>query len=228
MTTAIWGSKKRDGRRTVDKLLDAALYLFDNGATLSDCTVETISAEAHVSKGKIYRRYDSNDAFLSAIFLRYLDRALSAGPEELFASLYRASLEDTVERIVDNLLRPYRANPGMHRAIEQFLRLRSDSAFALHAPERIGEYMRNVAAVLIPHRALFAHPDPESTAMIAVLNAASAIEDTFLESGAEWDTALPRATQRFVAERSRAIIAYLRSMPDAGPPRNAIYTELDA
>ncbi|MES2390364.1 MAG: TetR family transcriptional regulator [Acidobacteriota bacterium] len=218
MTSNIRVSRSRDGRRTVDKLLDAALYLFEAGATLSDCTVERISAEAHVSKGKIYRRYGSNDAFLSAIFLRYLDQALAAGPEELFATLFRSSLEDTAERVVSTLLRPYRSNPGMHRAIEHFLRSRPDSAFALNAPERIAEYMRNIAAVLVPHRAMIAHADPERAAMIAVLNAASAIEDSFLDYGPEWDKALPRATQLLVSERTRALIAYLRAMPVPGPP----------
>jgi AcrR family transcriptional regulator len=212
-------SRRHSGRRTIDKLLDATLYLFDAGCTLPACTVELVCSEARVSQGLIYRRYNSSDAFLSAIFLRYLDRALAAPPEELTASLYRPNLEDTAERVVRALMRPYQNNPQMHRAMEQFLQLQPNTEYAAQAPERISEYMRHVAAVLIPHRALFAHPDPERAAMIAVLNTASAIEDTFFLLGPGWDNALPHTTQLFVAERSKALIAYLRAMPTAGPPR---------
>lgn len=203
----------------LDRLLQAGLYTIEKSG-LAACTVERVAAEASLSQGTVYRRFNSEDAFLGAIFLFYLHEESRTTPEQLLVLLKRPTLEETAERIVTLIVERYRRSPQVHRAMAQFFETHYGTLYTEEASEVIGEHYREMAAVLARHHDRICHDDPDRAAFIAVLEAAASVEDLFLEPDSVWGAkaGLPRSDRMLIGERTRAMIAYLRGMPEVGPP----------
>jgi AcrR family transcriptional regulator len=213
--------RKRRHRRgdVLDRLLQAGLYMIERHG-LGACTVERVAAEASLSQGSVYRRFNSEDAFLAAIFLHYLEQQNRIPPEQLLVLLKRPTLEETAERIVASIVERYRRSPQVHRAMAKFFESHYGTLYTDEAGDLLAVHYRQMADVLLRHSDRICHTDPTHAAYIAVLGAVAAIEDLFLEPDSVWGAkaGLPRSDRMLIGERTRAMIAYLRGQPEVGPP----------
>jgi AcrR family transcriptional regulator len=204
--------QQQRSRETLDALLAATIRLLESDS-LEACTLPRIAAEANLAAASVYRRFPDKDALLRAAFLHVLRQNAKITRLQIEKLLLRKSLEATIEAIVLDLLRQYRARPRLLRSLSLFLESHSGTAFALEARQLISTHLELTAALLLQHRDRIRHPNPARAAVFAVLLVTSMIESTILTPDSLWSVALPFADKQLAAEITRAALAYLRRKP---------------
>lgn len=206
------GAQQTRSLRTEASLLDAAARVL-NREGLDGATVPRIAAEAKLSPASIYRRFADKDDLLRATFLRTLEARETTSATNLRASVLRPKLSATVSALVASLLKGYRDDPQLLRAMNRMIGAAPHSPFAKEALGRIVAQSTHAEEVLLTHRESIRHPDPERAVRFAVLSATSAIELAALDQTSLWHVAPPLTDKAFAAELSRQMLAYLRRKP---------------
>jgi AcrR family transcriptional regulator len=204
--------QQQRSRQTFDSLLAATIRLLESD-TLEACTLPRIATEAGLAAASVYRRFPDKAALLRAAFLHVLQQNAKVTRPQLEKLLLRKSLQATIEAIVLDLLRQYRARPRLMRSLSLFLESHSGTAFALEARQLISTRIELTAALLLEHRDRIRHPNPARAVVFAVLFATSMVESAILTPDSLWSVALPFADKQLAAEITRAALAFLRRKP---------------
>jgi AcrR family transcriptional regulator len=154
--------KQDRSAQTLERLVDAAEELLRSEG-LEAATVPRIAAAAGMSVGVVYRRFPEKEALLRLVCERYLSRSI----EQTRRSCDRADhrdlpLEALVRSIIASMIRRWRADRGILRALSQYLQTQRDEEFESRAAELNAESYRVTAELLLPYAEEMEHPDPES------------------------------------------------------------------
>jgi len=198
-------------RKTLDALLQATVRTLEAHG-LEACTLPRVAEAAKVAPATVYRRFADKDALLRAAVLH----GLMGGARDKAAvekELLRATLVETAERVVGEMLRRYREGPRLLQAMSLFLAAHAGTAFAEKAAKSIAADVQMRAAVLLRHRDRIRHPEPERAVVFVVLQARAAVEAVVFDPEGVWKAALSMGDKQVVAEVSRAMVGYLRRKP---------------
>jgi len=186
-------------RATFDRLLDAAEELLAE-AGLEGTSMAQVAARAESSVGALYTRVPDKAALVRAVQLRILDRQLTAmaalAADERLAA---APLDELVERFVTAIVAQIRAHAPVVRAfLVQGVR---DPVMRERVVAGL-EHVTTLLAELLRRHPEVRHDDPELAADVVVRTTTGALQQSVMLDR-------PFSQQRYAAELSRAVRAYL-------------------
>lgn len=205
-------AQQKRSQRTFDKLVNATARVLDREG-LQGTTVPHIAAEAKLSPASIYRRFADKDDLLRATFLRIMEAAHTTNATQVHGLVARETLADTVDALIDLLLKQYREHPKLLTALLRMVESEPNSPFAREAMKLNAANLVQLADLLLMHRDSIRHPDPERAVRFAVLSAAGSVEAAALGEVSLWRVALPLSDKAFASELARQMLSYLRRKP---------------
>lgn len=209
MTSEAFAPQQQRSRRTLARLLQAAVDMLEEHG-LGGATIPRVAAAAGVAPASVYRRFRDKDALYRAAFLAVLERSAEANRARLRAApVAQRTLEQVAGDLVGAVVRQYRTNPGLLRALVRFLETDTDVAFRKAAVGYVAGNIRDLGDVLLTYRDRITHPNPERAVIFALLNVATVVEVRMLEQASVWDAVLPISEGEMEAELTRAFLAYL-------------------
>lgn len=173
-------AKQARSRRTLGRLLDAAEAVLARDG-LDAATVPAIAHHAELSVGSVYRRFPDKDALLRVVYERFLSRALERSQVDLAPERWTGmDLERVVRTLVRAMVRGYREQRGLLRALTLFAHTHSDPRFRRRAAAVNIETLKPLSALLLAHRDEIRHPDPETAIRFGLLVVAFALRELML------------------------------------------------
>jgi hypothetical protein len=85
-----------------------------------------------------------------------------------------------VAAIVRTLVKSYRAKRSLLRALHLYVRTHPDTDFRAEAAAFNSHFVRRLTGLLLQHRRLMAHPDPERAVLLGLLIVDAAAKETIL------------------------------------------------
>lgn len=213
MTPATGKPKQERSRRTLEKLLGATAAMLEKHG-LDGATIPRIAAEAGVSVGSVYRRFEDKDALFRAAFLELIERTAEANRRNLRPEIFVGlTLEAVTMSLVRAMLRQFRTHPGLLGALDHFLENHSDPVFRERALGMIAGNYDRIAAVLLLFRDRIAHADTRRASLFAILGAVTVIQARTLANDLVWQAVAPMDDRELEAEVTHSIVAYLTHPP---------------
>lgn len=148
--------KRRRGEATVERVLDAALCVYERGGS-AGFNVHAIVEESGVSLGSVYHHFGSMDGLAAALYARCMGELLDA----LIAALAGVR---TPRRGVAAIVRAYLEFTARRRACARFIHA---SAYASFLPAHAPQIAEAKAARIDAIRAFF-RPHVQAGAMVAL------------------------------------------------------------
>jgi AcrR family transcriptional regulator len=206
----VTGKPKQDrSRRTLEKLLTAAAEMLEQRG-LEGATIPRIAAQAGVSVGSVYRRFEDKDALFRATFLDLIEHAVEANKRGLRAETFAGmTLEAVTKALVRAMIRQFRVQPGLLGALQHFLQFHPDLEFRERALEMIAGNYGRISGVLMIFRDRITHADPERAALFAILSAITVIQARTLENDSVWEKVAALDDGELEAEVTDLMVAYL-------------------
>ena len=174
-------AKQARGHATINRLLDAAEQLLDDGG-IDAATVPAIAERANVSVGTIYRHFADKDELLRAVYHRFFDSMHENNTMRLqIVPAMDLTLRKLARALVVGLAVGYRQKRGILRALIKYVAAHPDKNFRRNARRRQRATMDAVVALLMKHRSEICHPHPELAVEFGLLAVASTLENVILE-----------------------------------------------
>ncbi|MGO9340759.1 MAG: TetR/AcrR family transcriptional regulator [Terracidiphilus sp.] len=201
--------KQERSRRTLEKLLAATAEMLEKHG-LEGATVPRIAAQAGVSVGSVYRRFEDKDALFRATFLDLIERSVEVNKKNLRPETFAGMTLETVARaLVRAMVRQFRVQPGLLGALQHFLQYHPDLDFRECALEMIAGNYGRIAGALMLFRDRITHAHPERAALFAILSAITVIQARTLENDSVWEKVAALDDRELEAEVTDLMVAYL-------------------
>jgi len=189
-------------QRFLIRVLEAAETILRRDG-VEGLTMPAVAAEAGVSVGGIYRRFQTKQDLLHAIKDRFLTRAEQSVADTLVRR--GKSLDEVVRSFIDTLLK---GGPGADLFGLMVESKEQDASMRDRGVATVRHLRDSLARALAPHRAEIAHADPDAAIDMAVFLLVAAIMrrlrgHTSPAASLSW-SALRR-------ELARVVIAYLKT-----------------
>lgn len=204
---AVRSPAQRRSRETLDRLLDAAEVLLGD-RTFDELTVSEVVRRAKSSVGSFYARFPDKEALLGALFERHQQRMIALLDEELAAERWAGvPLAVMIERIVDRMVRLYRSQRGLLRALVLFGYTHPDWRYA-DERERGRLAVSRIADLIAERRRKLTHDDPARVASLGVLSVLATLREAILFSDST-SSAVQLSDDRLAKELSIQLCTYL-------------------
>lgn len=167
-------------RASLDRLLAAAEQVIAERGVAS-LTVQEVARRAGLAAGTLYTRFANKDALLRALTAAFFDRARRTADALLDDPRWRAmGPRPLVAAIVRTLVKSYRAKRSLLRALHLYVRTHPDTDFRAEAAAFNSDFVRRLTGLLLQHRRLMAHPDPERAVLLGLLVVDAAAKESIL------------------------------------------------
>ena len=194
-------------RQTLNRLLDAAEALLGD-RTFDELTVSEVVRRAKSSVGSFYARFPDKEALLGAIYERHQQQMIAQLDEELSVERWAGvPLAVMIERIVDRLVRLYRSQRGLLRALVLFGYTHPDWRYA-DERERGRLAVSRIAELIAERRRNLTHADPARVASLGVLSVLATLREAILFSEST-SSAVQLSDERLAKELSIQLCTYL-------------------
>jgi len=194
-------------RQTREVLLEAAeLVLARDG--VDGATIPAIAEKAGVAVGSVYRRFPDKDALLRAVYDRFFDGALESNRAALNEATFAGvSAEKIITVVINGMVRGYRLNRPLLRALLLYAQSHDDPAFRRHATHLRTEAFRLIADLLEKRSKELRHPHPREAVNFALTVVGLTIQGLITqdERGGRLDD------DDLVPELTRMVTSYLGS-----------------
>jgi AcrR family transcriptional regulator len=208
-------------RRTLEKLLAATAQMLEQHG-LEGATIPRIAAQAGVSVGAVYRRFQDKDALFRAAFISLIEHSVEVNKRNLIPETFAGlSLESVAKALARAMVRQFRTQPGLLAALQHFLQHQPDAEFRERALEMIAGNYQRIASVLLLFRERMTLADPEQAALFAILTATTVIQARTLENDSVWQKVAPLNDADLEVEVAALIVAYLTRTGPAGAAMGA-------
>lgn len=209
MTPPTGAPQQERSRRTLEKLLAATTDMLEQHG-LAGATIPRIAERAGVSVGSVYRRFEDKDALFKAAFLDLIERAADANQRNLRPEVFAGmSLEAITGVLVRAMVRQFRTQPGLLRALDHFLQHQPDQVFRGRALGLIAENYGRIAGILLICRDRMTHLDPERATLFAILSAVTIIQARTLENDSVWEKVAALNDEELEQAAADLVVAYL-------------------
>jgi AcrR family transcriptional regulator len=205
---AIRPPRQKRSQASLDRVLKAAEQLLRT-RLLEEITLADILKRSRVSVGAFYTRFPNKEALVPCLYDRYDERLARVSARVLEPGRWAGlELRDRLRVMFRYVVRGYRANRGLMRALA--LRVRTDPGTATpeHRRHRADLYAA-AAAVLVECRREIRHDDPEEAVRFGLLIAGSTFREKILYDSAPHASSVGLADRRLAEETARAVAAYL-------------------
>lgn len=170
-------------------------------------TMPAVAAEAGVSVGGIYRRFQTKQDLLRAIKDRHLSRSEEAMAEAMDGQL--GSLREVVRVFLSTLIRE--TSPGAESLFAEMMEHKADDPVARARGQAAVERQRAAFARAVePFRHEITHPDPE----LAIRMAFMMVVATFMRRVKDGRAGSTIGWSDLRRELARAVVAYLQAPAD--------------
>ena len=198
-------------RRTLEALVRATAAVLDRHG-LEGTTVPLIAAEAGVSAGSVYRRFEDKDDLFRATFLNIVMGSVMSNEKHLRPELFWGmKMEATVRTLMAAIVKQFRTHPGLLTALERFLEADTDAAFKRKMAKLIATNYERIFEVLLLHCKEMKRKDAARAVRFAVLSAVTVIETRTLNNDLIWRTVLPLGDAELLDEVVGMVMGYLRT-----------------
>jgi AcrR family transcriptional regulator len=209
MTPATGKPQQERSRRTLEKLLAATAEMLEQHG-LEGATIPRIAAQAGVSVGSVYRRFEDKDALFRAAFLGLIEHSVEVNKKNLSPGTFAGmTLETVIGALVKAMVRQFRTQPGLLGALEHFLQHHPDMDFRERALTMIAGNYERIAAILLIFRDQFPHANADRAALFAIISAVTVIQARTLENDSVWEKVAPLDDKALEAEVMDLMVAYL-------------------
>ena len=212
------------GRRTVDRLLDAAEHVLANDG-LEAATVPAIAKAADLAVGTVYKRFPDKDALMRAVYVRFFARNTEKAAAALAPDQWKDySAHSLVATLIPGLIQAYRKDRTLYRALGQFAQTHTDAKFRAQAEQMLIDTVRPIGALLLTRRSELRHPEPD-VAVEFVLHLLLAAARAFVVSDLPRGGAPTADPVRLAAELRQITLQYLGvTYPPVTPKRTVVST----
>ncbi len=203
-------SRQRRSRETLERILEAAEALLET-REFDQLTMAELARHAGCAVGTVYGRLPNKESLLLCLHERYLESGHAASARA-FEGLEDAPLEQRVDAICALAVECYAANPGVTRAITNYLFLRpSEELGAEVAGLRRGATaaFKRAASFLAQRVDPRVHSDPQSASEFALL-AATDVAQSRLAFGDRSGLRINYSSKALEARIAAQMLAYLR------------------
>jgi AcrR family transcriptional regulator len=202
-------------RESLRKLLRAAAEVMGQHG-LEGATIPRIAAHAGLTPGAIYRRFRDKDALVEAVILGILERQEDQ-LENAFGPLRtrQVPLATVAEHVIGALVRSYRGNAALLRAMRHFVQGRAHTPFWRKASRLEARTFERLMDLFLAHEPEIAHPDPRlavATGLMMVVSTLSEVVVMPTDLG-PFKQLLPKDDAAFKRELTRAFLSYLGVAP---------------
>ena len=197
--------KTRRGRETRERILAAAEALLADGL-FERISVQDIVDAAAATVGSFYNLFGDKEDLLPALYERAAARTLRGLDRLLLPSSWKgAALADAVEALVGAVVRIYRKERGLMRAL--VLRSHCDPG-AVDRPPGMAAVIPRIADLLGSFRDEIAHPRPKRAAAFGFLMVLATARERLLYPDTP-ASAVAVSERALAAALVRAYLAYL-------------------
>lgn len=205
--------RQRRGRRTLERLLDAAEALIEEKG-FEDVTIADIARAARSSVSAFYRRFRDKDALLHALHERFLEECAATAEEGRARVDWDAlTIPELLSSYCTLAVKVGRWRRGFREAAYQ--RALSDPVFC-EREQRLQRLLADdLVARLEARAAEIRHPEPRLAADVARRLIAGLLAQRFSAGALELEL-VPLSDERLAVEAARAALAYLGI--DGEPP----------
>lgn len=207
--------KQKRSRESLKRLLKSAAEVLQERG-LDAATIPMIARRAGLSPGSVYRRFRDKDALLRTLLLGILESAEQHTAEVLDREANAGDpLDIFVKRLVRTTLEGYRKNASLMKALNEFARRHSNSAFRRRVDEIEVRNFRRIVDSLLARRGEITHPDPEMAVSLGLMTLALSLREmVILDALSEaWSPLLPKTDAELVEELANALLKYLGFRP---------------
>lgn len=203
--------KQARSRESLRKLLRAAADVLGQHG-LEGATIPRIATHAGLTPGAVYRRFRDKDALVEAVILGILERQAEQ-LENAFGPLRTKQVPIAVvaEQVIGALVRSYRANAALLRALRQFVQGRAHTPFWRKACRFEVRTFERLMDLFLAHEPEITHPDPRlavGTGLMMVIDTLSEVIVVPTDLG-PIKQFLPKDDAAFKRELTRAFLSYL-------------------
>jgi len=200
--------RQQRSRDSLNRVLTAAESLLET-RLLEDITLAEILKKAHVSVGAFYARFSNKDAMIPFLYERY-DRNLANGAARVLdRGRWRGlDLPKRVELLYRYVVRAYRLNRGLMRALTLYARARPEEITSAQRGSRFGQY-EAAAALLLECRDEMGSRDPERDVRFALFVAGATFRDKILHGRAPHPGSVVVADRQLAIEMARVFLCYV-------------------
>jgi AcrR family transcriptional regulator len=200
--------RQKRSQATLDRILVAAEELLRT-RLLEEITLGDILAKSSVSVGAFYTRFPNKDALIPCLYDRYDRRLAQAASRVLEIQRWAGRpLPWRLRLLFRYVVRAYRLNRGLMRALTLKVRMDPDVASPTHREHRADLYAA-ATAVLLECRDEIVHPDPEQAVRFALLLAGCAFRERILYDRSPQAGSVRLDDRRLADETALAVAAYL-------------------
>ena len=194
-------------RLTLNRLLDAAEALLGD-RTFDELTVTQVVRRANSSVGSFYARFPHKEALLGALYERHQQQMIAQLDEELSVERWAGvPLAVMIERIVERMVRLYRSQRGLLRALVLFGYAHPDWRYA-DERERGRLAVSRIAELIAERRRKLTHADPARVESLGVLSVLATLREVILFSE-RTSSAIQLSDERLAKELSIQFCTYL-------------------
>lgn len=148
---------------------------------MADLTVQDVARRAGLATGTLYTRFQSKDALLRSFTVAFFARARRTADALFEDARWRGMApRPLVEATVRVLIKSYRAKRSLLRALYLYVRTHPDTEFQAEAAAFNSDFVRRLTGLLLRHRAVMTHPDPERAVLLGLLVVDGAAKETIL------------------------------------------------
>jgi AcrR family transcriptional regulator len=167
-------------RAALGRLLGAVESAIAEGG-VARLTVQEVARRSGLAVGTLYTRFPGKDALLRAFTIAFFDRARRAADTLLDDARWRQlEPKELVGGVVRALVKSYRAKRGLLRALHLYVRSHPDNAFQAQAAAFNAEFVRRLTLLLLRHRGVMGHSDPERAVLLGFLMVDAAAKEAIL------------------------------------------------
>lgn len=198
-------------RESLRKLLRAAGEVLGQHG-VEGATIPRIAEHAGLTPGAVYRRFRDKDELIETVILDLLDRQNESIRSSITPEMARQiPLPVLIEQLINSLLASYRARGGMLRAIRQFARAKTGTAFYADVSRRELQAFQYMVDLFLVHRKEIRHPEPRIAVSLGLLMIIQALLDLLVDSPdiKAWQALMPKDDHALKRELARAFLSYL-------------------
>lgn len=192
--------------RTLEAILDAAERMLEEGP-LQSASVAGIAREAGSSVGAFYHRFPDKQALARTLYQRFRRESLATIEENFAPARWEGhTLVEVIDALVGFTAGDYLKRPGLRRFALHLVE--SDPAIRALSQSLSGAVVDALGRLLESRRDELGHPDPRLAAEFLHRLMFATLDQIAIFHG-EPPTGNDLTEERFVAELSRAVRAYL-------------------
>ncbi len=207
-------------RRTLERMLDAAVDLMDEG-TFEKARVTEVVSRAGCSVGAFYARFSGKEALFLAAQDHFFGRLEDVIEGLIDAERWKGrTLEYRVRGVLDEVRTIFHKHAGILAATSLHLRSRNDAESLARGRKLNRTAWSRIGSVFLACRSEMSHPDPDQAVAVSLSFTFSAMRERIVFGKTEL-VPLQISNRGFVEELARACLAYLQVEPQEEPQKNA-------